>query len=84
MADHKLLSTPVSVSDGFKRGDRRTWFTLLVAGVVAVAIVLAINLFVEKPAPVRWPTTAPAAAPADEPRTYDVAPPESLPRKPQG
>jgi len=75
MADHKLISTPVSVADGLKRGDKRTWLTLLVAGAVAVVIVIAVNLFVEKPAPVRWPAAKPAGAGADEPRTYEVAPP---------
>lgn len=80
--DHKLISTPVSVSDGFKRADGRTWSWLLIVGAVAVAIVFAINFFVEKPAPVTWPTTGQPqqSAPAgDEERTYDVAPPESVP-----
>lgn len=78
--EHKLMSTPVSVSDGLKRSDSRTWFVLMVAAAVAVAIVAAVNLFVEKPK-ISWPSsptqaTPPAAAPAsDEPRTYDVAPP---------
>jgi hypothetical protein len=84
--EHKLMSTPVSVSDGLKRSDSRTWFVLMMAAAVAVAIVAAINLFVEKPK-VRWPTSPtqappPAAAPAsDEPRTYDVAPPSAAPSK---
>ncbi len=84
--DHKLISTPVSVSDGFKRADSRTWFVLMVAAAAAVAIVVAINFFVDKPK-VRWPTSPtqappPAAAPAsDEPRTYDVAPPSAVPSK---
>lgn len=85
--DHKLMSTPVSVSDGLKRADSRTWFVLMLAGAAAVAIVVAVNLFVEKPK-VRWPTSPtqappPAAAPAsdDEPRTYDVAPPSAVPSK---
>jgi hypothetical protein len=82
--DHKLMSTPVSVNDGFKRADARTWFVLLIAGAVAVAIVVLINLFVEKPK-LRWPSSPtqappPAAAPAsDEPRSYDVAPPSAAP-----
>jgi hypothetical protein len=82
--DHKLMSTPVSVNDGFKRADARTWFVLMIAAVVAVVIVVAINLFVEKPR-LRWPSSPtqappPAAAPAnDEPRTYDVAPREAPP-----
>jgi len=82
--DHKLISTPVSVNDGFKRADSQTWFVLLIAAAVAVVIVLIIELTVEKPS-VRWPQSptqapAPAAAPAsDEPRTYDVAPPSAVP-----
>ncbi len=77
--DHKLISTPVSVSDGFKRADGRTWSVLLIAAAVAIAIVVFINLFVEKPE-VRWPQSpAPAAAPSEEPRTYDVAPPGAAP-----
>ena len=79
MADHKLISTPVSIADGFKRGDRGTWTILLVAAGVALLIVVLINVFVDKPAPIRWPTVAPTTAPA-EPRTYDVAPPDALPQ----
>lgn len=88
--DHKLISTPVSVSDGFKRADGQTWSWLLIVGAVAVLVVVAINYFVEKPAPVKWPTTAPAqqsapAAPSsDEDRTYEVAPPGSVPAQPEG
>lgn len=81
--DHKLISTPVSVSDGFKRADGRTWSLLLIVAAVAIAVVFAINFFVEKPAPVKWPTTgvpAQQSAPAgDEDRTYEVAPPDSVP-----
>jgi hypothetical protein len=82
--DHKLISTPVSVNDGFKRADAQTWFVLLIAAAVAVVIVLIIEFTVEKPS-VRWPqsptqTPAPAAAPSsDEPRAYDVAPPGAVP-----
>lgn len=74
--DHKLISTPVSVNDGFKRADAKTWFVLLIAAAVAVAIVIILQLVVEKPN-VRWPDSPkPAAAPpSEEPRTYDVAPP---------
>lgn len=83
--DHKLMSTPVSVNDGFKRADAQTWFVLLIAAAVAVAIVLVIQFTVAKPK-VQWPTSpaqAPAAAPApEEPRTYDVAPPGALPPAP--
>lgn len=87
--DHKLISTPVSVSDGFKRADGRTWSWLLIVGAAAIAIVFAINFFIEKPAPVKWPTTGPQAvqpqpAPADdEDRTYEVAPPGSIPQPSQ-
>jgi hypothetical protein len=80
--DHKLISTPVSVSDGFKRADGRTWSWLLIVAAVAVVVVVAINFFVEKPAPVKWPTTgAPQSAPAsdEDSRTYEVAPPGSVP-----
>ncbi len=80
--DHKLISTPVSVNDGFKRADSRTWFVLLITAAVAVVVVVIIQLAVEKPK-VSWPDSpkqAPAAAPAsEEPRTYDVAPPGALP-----
>lgn len=81
--DHKLISTPVSVNDGFKRADAKTWFVLLIGAAVAVVIVVIIQLAVDKPAKTRWPTQAPAAAPAsEEPRTYDVAPPGALPPTP--
>jgi hypothetical protein len=84
--DHKLFVTPVSVSDGFKRGDGRTWFILMIGAAVAVVIVLLVNFLVEKPN-VRWPSSPaqpqqPAAqepASNDEPRTYEVAPPSSVP-----
>ncbi len=81
----KLFTTPVSVNDGFKRSDGKTWGLLGAIAVVAIVIVLLINVFVEKPK-VRWPSSpAPQAVPAkpDEPRTYDVAPPEAVPTKPQ-
>lgn len=83
--EHKLFTTPVSVNDGFKRADGKTWATLGILAVAAIVIVVLINLFVEKPN-VRWPSSpVPQAAPAkpDEPRTYDVAPRESVPAKPQ-
>lgn len=84
--DHRLISTPVSVSDGFKRADGQTWFVLLIGAAVAVAVVAIIQLAVDKPAKTQWPTSpteAPAAAPApEEPRTYDVAPPGALPPTP--
>jgi hypothetical protein len=81
--DHRLISTPVSMADGFKRADNGTWVVLMIAAAIAVAVVVAISLFVEKPK-VHWPTspkpavatqTAPAQSePSDEPRTYEVAP----------
>jgi hypothetical protein len=81
--DHKLISTPVSIADGFKRADGWTWSVLLVGAAIAIGFVVLINVFVEKPE-VRWPsspTAAPAAAPAEEsePRTYDVAPRGAVP-----
>jgi hypothetical protein len=83
--DHKMISTPVSVQDGFRRADGRTWSVLLIGAVIAIAIVVLIDLFVEKPK-VRWPTSPTQAPPAaqpssDEPRTYDVAPPGAVPPK---
>jgi len=85
MADHKMFTTPVQLSDGLKRSDAKTWAVLLIVAVIAVVIVVAINLFVERK-PVHWPTSpktvpAPAAAPDDsnEPRTYEVAPPGAVP-----
>ncbi len=77
--DHKLISTPVSVSDGFKRSDGNTWSVLLIVAAVAVAIVIAINVFVEKPPPLQWPKSPAAPAQSSEPRTYNVAPPGALP-----
>jgi hypothetical protein len=82
--DHKLFVTPVSVSDGFKRADGRTWFILMIGAIAAIVIVVLINLFVEKPK-VRWPSSPQQPQPAaqepasDEPRTYEVAPPGAAP-----
>lgn len=75
--EHKLFTTPVSVNDGFKRSDNKTWVTLGIVALVAIGAVVLLNLFVEKPK-VRWPTSpaapaTPQTAPA-EPKTYDVAP----------
>ncbi|MFM9863021.1 MAG: hypothetical protein ACKVRO_05390 [Micropepsaceae bacterium] len=79
--EHKLFTTPVSVNDGFKRSDGKTWAVLGIVALVAIATVVLINLFVEKPK-VRWPRSpVPQTAPA-EPKTYDVAPPERVPAKP--
>lgn len=84
--DHKLFTTPVSVNDGFKRSDGKTWATLGIVAIAALLVVVLINVFVDRPK-VRWPSSSgPQAAPttpaeADEPRTYDVAP--QAPRRPQ-
>ena len=80
--DHKLMSTPVSVNDGMKRSDGRTWKILGISAVVAGLVVAGINLFLPKPK-IAWPDSKPApipAAPSDEPRTYDVAPPSAPPK----
>ena len=85
----KFISTPVSVGDGLKHADGRTWAVLGAAAVVAILFVTLLALFTEKPN-VRWPQspqpqprTAPAEAPAgdtgDEPKTYEVAPPGKVP-----
>ena len=81
--EHKLFTTPVSVNDGFKRSDGKTWAILGIVALTAIAVVVLINLFVEKPK-VRWPSSpaTPQTAPV-EPRTYDVAPPEPAPAKPR-
>jgi len=83
--EHRLMSTPVSVNDGLKRSDGRTWLVLGGCVIVAVVVVTAINLFVPKQK-IHWPTS-PVAQPARpaasdgttggaaEPKTYDVAPP---------
>jgi hypothetical protein len=80
--DHKLMSTPVSVNDGMKRADGNTWKILGISVIVAVLVVAGINLFVPK-SKIAWPEVKPAptpAAPSDEPRTYDVAPPSAPPK----
>lgn len=74
--DHKLISTPVSVNEGLRRGDAKTWRLLGLTAVAALVIVVAINLFLPKPK-VKWPEsprTVPAVAGPQEPRTYDVVP----------
>jgi hypothetical protein len=85
---HKLISVPVSINE-IRRADGKTWGVLLITVMIAIVIVVAINIFVEKPK-VKWPTSpkAPAAAPAQpsespsEPRSYDVAPPNAVPAQP--
>ena len=85
--DHKLMSTPVSVNDGLKRADGRTWLVLGGCLIVAIVVVLAINLFVPKPK-IHWPSSpspqqvqpspdSGTQGGADEPKTYDVAPPRA-------
>ena len=66
------------MADGLRKGDSRTWTILLIGAAIAVAVVVAINLFVEKPPPLRFPTGPSAATPV-EPKTFDVAPPGSVP-----
>ena len=87
--EHKLFTTPVSVNDGFKRADGKSWAILGIAALLAIVIVTLISFFVEQPA-VKWPRSPaqpaaqPAQAPAeptDEPRTYDVAPPQPPPAR---
>jgi hypothetical protein len=87
--EHKLFTTPVSVNDGFKRADGKSWAILGIAALLAIVIVVLISIFVEQPA-VKWPRSPaqpaaqPAQAPAeptDEPRTYDVAPPQPPPAR---
>jgi hypothetical protein len=78
----RLISTPLSATSGFKYADGRTWKLLLISAAIAVVFVVAFNLLVEKK-PIKWPAThvqAPAAQ--SEPRTYNVAPPGSLPQRP--
>jgi len=82
--DHKLFSTPVSVGDGFRRADGKSWAIIGVSVVVAGLIVAGVSLFVSKPE-VKWPSSpvpaqvSPQAQPKPdalpgEPKTYDVAP----------
>ncbi len=73
------MSTPVSVNDGLKRADGKTWAVLGGAAVVAIVIVAAVALFVPKPE-VKWPDSPKPAS--DEPNAYEVAPPQSVPPVP--
>lgn len=77
--EHRLMSTPVSVNDGLKRADGKTWAVLGGAAVVAIVIVAAVALFVPKPE-VKWPDSPKPAS--DEPNAYEVAPPQSVPPVP--
>lgn len=83
--DHRMFTTPVSVADGLKRGDGKTWSVLLIAAAIGMALAFAVEAFVEKPAPIKWPTgpRPTAAEPSKEPRTFDVAPPGAVPAKPR-
>lgn len=84
--DHKLFSTPVSVADGMKRADGRTWLILGILALAAIGIVVLIETFTEKPK-LKWPQSpqppAREQSAPEEPRTYDVAPPGSVPPPPQ-
>ena len=82
--EHRMFTTPVSVADGLKRSDGKTWSVLLIAAAIGIAIAFAVEVFVEKPAPIKWPTGPKpvAAEPSNEPRTFDVAPPDAVPAKP--
>jgi hypothetical protein len=89
--DH-LFVTPVSVADGLKRGDGKTWAVLLITGAIGVVLVLLFNVIFEK-TPVQW-SAAPVQETAGqnpveqkpteqaEPRAFDVAPPGEAPRRP--
>lgn len=83
--DHRLFTTPVSVADGLKRSDSKTWSVLLIAAALGVGLVLLFNAFVEKPEKIKWPTVvAPKTGePSKEPRSFDVAPPGAVPVKPR-
>jgi hypothetical protein len=82
--DHRMFTTPVSVADGLKRGDNKTWSVLLIAAALAIVLVLLVNAFVEKPEKINWPTgPKPAVEQSNEPRTFDVAPPGAAPAKPR-
>jgi hypothetical protein len=96
----RLFVTPVSLADGLKRADSKTWPIILTSAAVAIVLVLVLNLFIERK-PLQWgggqpPAAETKAAPADaasanaagteppakeEPRTYDVAPPNAVPQK---
>ena len=82
--DHRMFTTPVSVADGLKRSDGKTWSVLLIAAAIGIAIAFAVEVFVEKPAPIKWPTgPKPTAEQSKDPRTFDVAPPDAVPAKPR-
>ena len=75
----RLISTPMSATSGFKYADGRTWKLLLISAAIAVVLVVAFNLVVEKK-PIKWPEThVQAPATPSEPRTFNVARPGSVP-----
>lgn len=72
--EHKLMSNPVSVNDGLRQADSKTWKILGMTAVATLVIVVAINLFLPKEK-VKWPDSPrPETGQVDEPRTYDVVP----------
>lgn len=71
--EHKLISNPVSVNNGLKHADAKTWKILGLTAVATLVIVAAINLFVPKEK-VDWPDSPRPAAAQPEPKTYDVVP----------
>lgn len=84
--DHKLISTPVSFSEGVKRTDRHTWGILMVMLALAVALVLVMNWIWGGGPPLQYGPATPAPAPTaqpshDEPRVLPVAPPSADPRR---
>jgi hypothetical protein len=74
--EHRLMSAPVSVSQGLRHADARTWRMLGLTLVGSLVIVALLNLFVPK-SKVNWPASpaaTKAGAGAVEPRTFDVVP----------
>lgn len=71
--EHKLISNPVSVNNGLKHADAKTWKILGLTAVATLVIVAAINLFVPKEK-VDWPDSPRPATVQSEPKTYDVVP----------
>ncbi|MFN9162819.1 MAG: hypothetical protein ACK6DM_08970 [Alphaproteobacteria bacterium] len=71
--EHKLISNPVSVNDGLKQADAKTWKILGLTAVATLVIVVAINLFLPREK-VDWPDSPRPAAAQPEPKTYDVVP----------
>ena len=83
----KLFTTPVSVNDGIKRSDSTSWGVIGIIALLAIVLAVLIDTFFEKPK-IAWPDSrpkqaAPAPAPADEEKTYDVAPRGTTPAGPR-